>query len=230
MEVRCRRRPGWALSSVSDSRAPGRGTAPQLQPCSQFRLLVHRDDLKLQRSPRYGKASRALPFQNQQVVFVQLQPFLSFSCLSASSAPWGLASNPFFAPSRSPNRIFRYGALAQNIPSVPRVFISSELFPSVYFSALKLRTSHLQMLSISSTAASLGISLHLAIPENCCEGSRSQGPTSASAPKLLIRPLFECMLLSSALTLPLACVWYTEAMATPPSHPTSCRPCGFLFM
>lgn len=124
---------------------------------------------ELQRRPRSGRASRALPFQNQQVVRANCNPL--FPCPSASSAPWELASNFFLCLIPSPNRIFRYGTLAQTIPSVPRVLF--HLFLNCFLastSAPKLRTSHLlQMPPACTTAASVRVALHPAIPENCGE-------------------------------------------------------------
>lgn len=109
---------GWDGGPPVFSLTPKHQTAIALylQPPPSFSSLLQGADLKLQRRPRQGGSSRTLPFQNQQIGFVQPQLPLSPQGLCPCPPPRDWPQS-FLHSIPSPSRIFSCG------------FSSSEHFP-----------------------------------------------------------------------------------------------------
>lgn len=162
----------------------------------------------------------ARPCGRQPVVFVRLQ--------RPSSAPALLCPLdwPRVLPSPQPFSLQDFqgaGSLTPSTPSVQRAFL---LYPQTR------NFPRLQTPSLASAAAPRRDPSHLPAPGNCRGGGLfpRRPPLApvhaASSPCVCV----ECVFLPGAPTLPGSCVWYTEAMATAPPHPSSRKPCGFLFV
>lgn len=221
---------GWALPS-SDSRAPDGGTAPPLQRPSRF--LLPRPARGETYNRRGGRGSVGLRGPALREATGSLCPTAAPLQRPSPPLPPGLASNPSFASALLAPGFLGSGlsnsehTLRSQSISSPELFLSPLLYPQT------CNFPRLQTPSASAAAPQRDPS-HLPAPGNC----RGWGGCFFHGGRLWPRctePLHhcmcvECVFLPGAPTLPGSCVWYTEAMATAPPHPSSRKPCDFLFV
>lgn len=177
--------------------SPRQGQLPSPTP-SQFLLPAPQGRPNAAVEAKVGRDQQTQPFQNQQVVFVQLRP----PSLPPHLCPLGFGLYPFCTPSLLPPGSPGVGSLLQNSsPSLPRAFLVLHYF---------LEPASPPQLPSPPKALVL------------CSCPFQDFLAPAYALSLLMPIRVEC--LPGAL----ACVWYTEVMVTPPppipSSPPPHRP------